>query len=61
MKHYLFEFLQGDYEGEEILIGGKTLEDAEAIARLEFGEGLVKYTGCALTDEEAETWGIDEL
>lgn len=53
-RHYLFE----DYDsGEEFIVGAKTFKQAEAEAKLYFGDP--SYI-CELTEEEAEASGLDE-
>lgn len=68
MKHYLFELLCGEYEGEEFIVGADSYhearETAEGIAR---EADSVNNNGLAifrywheLTEEEAEMSGLDE-
>lgn len=68
MRHYLFELLAGDYEGEEFLVGAFRLSEAYEIADDvarnaesfdEDGEPYYKYH-FTLTEEEAEMSGLDE-
>ena len=59
MKHFLFEVLDGDYEGEEFIVGADTRQEANDRAK-EFFEGeKLKYWG-EMTETEAEMSGLDE-
>ena len=59
MKHYLFECIIGDNEGEEFLVGANDLREAYEIAEDNFGTGCVNYI-CIVSEEEAEASGLDE-
>lgn len=58
MKHFLFEFLDGEYEGEEFIVGADTKQEAIEITKGLFDEEL-KCWG-EMTEEEAEMSGLDE-
>ena len=58
MKHFLFEVLDGKYEGEEFIVGADTKQEAVEITKGLFDEKL-KCWG-EITEEEAEMSGLDE-
>lgn len=60
MKHYLFEIIDGDWEGEQFLVGADSLPEAIKIARDNFKTTPVKYL-CRLSEFEAECSGLDEF
>ena len=59
MKHYLFEILDGEYEGEEFIVGADTFPEANSIAH-EVGDGADIHYCRELTEFEAENSGLDE-
>ena len=59
MKHYLFEIIGGEDEGEEFIVGADTLEEAQVIAT-EVADGARGRFCCELTEFEAESSGLDE-
>jgi hypothetical protein len=59
MKHYLFEILDGEYEGEEFIVGADNFHAAIKIAR-EVGDGADVHYCRELTEFEAENSGLDE-
>lgn len=59
MKHYLFEVIKGDYEGEEFLVGANDYHEAREIAEANFGVGTFRYWH-EVSDFEAEMSGLDE-
>ena len=58
MKHFLFEVLDGEYEGEEFIVDADTKQEATEVAK-GFFEGKLKCWG-EMTEEEAEMSGLDE-
>jgi len=59
MKHYLFEIIGGEYEGEEFIVGADNRDEAQEIAT-EIADGARARYCCELTEEEAEMSGLDE-
>lgn len=57
MKHYLFECVAGECEGEEFIVGADSLAEAKQIACENFGRAKPI---CELSEEEAEASGLDE-
>lgn len=57
MKHFLFECLNGENEGEEFIIGADCYDDAKDMAFELFGS--CKCYG-QMTEAEAEASGLDE-
>ena len=59
MKHYLFEIIGGEDEGEEFIVGADTLDEAQYIATGLADGARARYC-CELSEEEAEMSGLDE-
>ncbi len=59
MKHYLFEIIGGEYEGEEFIVGANTKEEAQERAT-EIVDGARARYCCELSEFEAENSGLDE-
>lgn len=59
MKHYLFEILDGEYEGEEFIVGEDTFSAAMEIAQ-DTADGADVHYCRELTEFEAENSGLDE-
>ena len=59
MRHYLFEIIGGEYEGEEFIVGAFSIEQAQEIATGVADGARARYC-CELTDFEAESSGLDE-
>lgn len=59
MKHFLFEIIGGEDEGEEFIVSADTLEAAQVVAT-EVADGARARFCCELTEEEAENSGLDE-
>lgn len=57
MKHYLFECIAGDNEGEEFIVGADSYAEAREIAQDIFKKIKFWYE---LSEEEAEASGLDE-
>jgi len=57
MRHYLFECVAGENEGEEFIVEADSYRIARAIAEDLFGK--VRFWHI-LTEEEAEASGLDE-
>lgn len=59
MNHYLFEIIGGEYEGEEFIVGADGLTEAQYIANGVADGARARYC-CELSEEEAESSGLDE-
>lgn len=58
MKNYLFEIVDGDYEGEEFFVQANDKAEAVKIAKDVSNGEKVRYYG-VYSDEEAEMMGYD--
>jgi hypothetical protein len=58
MKNYLFEIMNGEYEGEMFFVQANNREEADEILGKYFWGETVKCRGI-YTDEEAERMGYD--
>lgn len=58
MKNYLFEIIDGDYEGEEFFVQANDKAEAIKIAKDVSNGEKVRYYG-VYSDEEAERMGYD--
>ena len=68
MRHFLFEFKEGNYAGEEFIVGAETGTEAAGIALgiAQLADSVnernvprIRYI-CELSEEEAEASGLDE-
>lgn len=57
MRHYLFECVAGDNEGEEFIVGADSYTEAREIAQDIFKKVRFWHE---LSEEEAEMSGLDE-
>lgn len=58
MKNYLFEIVDGDYEGEEFFVQANNKAEAVKIAHDVAVNDKIRFLGI-YTDEEAEMMGYD--
>lgn len=59
MKHYLFEIIGGECEGEEFIVGADSIGEAQCIANGVADGARARYC-CELSEFEAENSGLDE-
>ena len=59
MRHHLFKVINGEFEGEEFIVGADNVEEAFVILGEYFNPSDCRYI-CMLSDLEAEMSGLDE-